>query len=79
MVINRVIKQRLALFRPGLEFSGNDRNIHDAPPASFTNVGRLCNAMPKPAIVDRQVARLDIQSNFILICLIADKVQFSKQ
>ena len=59
--------------------AGNDGDVHYPPAALFALKRGLLNPVPKPAVVDRQVACRDIKTNFLFVRRIIDKISLLEQ
>src|SRR5579863_1240535 len=74
-----VIEGSPALLVLWLVFPGNDRYIHDPAAAGFTIKGGLLGPVPDAAIMNGQVAGLDVEADLPFVGIIVNEVFFSKE
>ena len=53
-----------------------DGNVHDAPTAQGTQMGRLFYPVPDSSIMNRQIAGFDIETNLARIRSMVDELPF---
>ncbi len=74
-----MVERRFAVLVFRHVFARYNRNVHYAPTAGFANKRRLLRPVPKPTIVNRQIARVYIEADFMFIGLVIHEILFAEQ
>ena len=74
-----MVKRCFAFFVLRHVFTGDDRYVHNPAPAGFSQERGLLSTVPDTAVVNGQITRIDIKSNFAGIRVIVYEVFFLEE
>jgi hypothetical protein len=74
-----VIERRFAILVLRHVFSRYDRYVHNPATACFAKVWGLLSPVPESTIMNAEVPGIDIESDFVFIGVVINKIPFPEQ